>query len=294
MLRVVLAALVLQARAGRGEERLLERVGAVAPLQLFGRLEREQLPAVENPDPVREGLGLGEVVRAEQDRRVVRVADLADEVLHLELRTRVEARGGLVQQQHHRRGQQRARECHLLLHTAGQVLHRLAAAVRGEADAVEDLRDLRPRLPGRHSVEARGVAQVLVRGHLLEEGRLHGHAVDETADRPRLAEHVVAEDARAAAVLEQQRREQPDQRRLARAVLAQDGHRLAAVHAERDALQRSDGLPAREAAGARGLAQERLAQPLDLHGRQAVAGAGRVRHAEGLDCLRHLLLLKGR
>src|SRR5881397_3269811 len=47
------------------------------------------------------------VVRAEEDRRVVRVADLADELLHLELRARVEAGRGLVQQQEHGRGEQR-------------------------------------------------------------------------------------------------------------------------------------------------------------------------------------------
>ena len=74
-------------------------VGRVAALQVVGRLEREQLAAVEDPDPVGERLGLVQVVRAEQDRGVVRAADLADEVLHLELRARVEARRRLVQEQ---------------------------------------------------------------------------------------------------------------------------------------------------------------------------------------------------
>ena len=46
-------------------------VGAVAALELVDRLEAEQLAVVEDPDPVGERLGLGEVVRAEQDRRVV-------------------------------------------------------------------------------------------------------------------------------------------------------------------------------------------------------------------------------
>src|SRR5690349_15917979 len=102
--------LVLELAAGRGEERLFERVRSVAVLQLLDRLEAEQATAVEDPDAVGQSLGLCEVVRAEQDRCVVRGPDLADEVLYLELRTRVEARRRLVQQQQDGRGQQGARE----------------------------------------------------------------------------------------------------------------------------------------------------------------------------------------
>jgi hypothetical protein len=50
----------------------------------------------------------------------------------------------------------------------------------------------------------------------------------------------VAEHARTAAVRQQQRREEPDQGRLAGAVLAQDRDALAARHFKGDALQRSD------------------------------------------------------
>jgi hypothetical protein len=48
----------------------------------------------------------------------------------------------------------------------------------------------------------------------------------------------VTEDARLAAVLEQKRREQADQRRLARAVLAEDGNALAALDRKRDRAER--------------------------------------------------------
>jgi hypothetical protein len=57
-------------------------------------------------------------VRAEEDRRIVRVADLADELLHLELRARVETRGRLVEQQEDGRREQRPRQRDLLLHPA--------------------------------------------------------------------------------------------------------------------------------------------------------------------------------
>ena len=89
-------------------------------LRVLGRLEGEQLPAVEDADALGEHLGLVEVVRAEQDRRVVRLADLADELLHLELRARVEARRRLVEQKENRRRQQRASERDLLLHPSRQ------------------------------------------------------------------------------------------------------------------------------------------------------------------------------
>ena len=53
-----------------------------------------------------------------------------DELLHLELRARVEPRRRLVEQQQDGRGQQRPREGDLLLHAARQVLHRLRRAGR--------------------------------------------------------------------------------------------------------------------------------------------------------------------
>ena len=80
---------------------LLERVGVVAALEIFRGLECKQAAPIEDADALRESLSLGEVVRAEQDGRVVGRADLADELLHLELRARVEPRRRLVEKEHH-------------------------------------------------------------------------------------------------------------------------------------------------------------------------------------------------
>src|SRR5581483_2783726 len=124
---------------------------------LVDRLEKEQLPAVEQADAVGELLRLLHVVRAQQDRRVVPLADLADERLHLLLRPWVEARRRLVQQEQNRRGEQRACERDLLLHAARQVFPRLTATGRREPDTFEDARDLRVRLARPHAVEAGGV-----------------------------------------------------------------------------------------------------------------------------------------
>src|SRR5439155_15515981 len=122
----------------------------------------------------------------------------------------------------------------------------------GEADRLQDDGDLGVRLARPHPVEPRRVREVLGRTHLLEEARLDGDAVDEPAHRPRLLEDVVAEDPGFAAVGQEQRREQPDQSRFARAVLAQDRDALAPFHRERDVRKRltpataNQALPPRE------------------------------------------------
>ena len=161
------------------------------------------------------------------------------------------------------RSEQGARERDLLLHPAREILHGLSPPRDREADALEDLRDARAGLARGHPVEASGVGEVLSRGHLLEEGGLDRNAVHEPANGPRLGEDVVAEDARAPAVVQEQRRKQPHERRLPRAVLAQDGDALAALDRERDVLE--DGhAPAAQAAPLP--AEELLTEVEDFYG----------------------------
>ena len=191
---------------------------------------------VQDPDPVGQRLGLGHVVGAEQDRRVVLLADRADELLHLELRARVEAGRRLVEQEQDGRREERAGERDLLLHPARQVLHRLAAPLGREPDPLEDARDRLARLARGHPVEAGGVAQVLGRRHALEERRLDRHAVHQPLYGARAPEDVVSEHGRRPAVVEEQRREEAHERRLPRAVLPQDGDALAPP--EREASRR--------------------------------------------------------
>jgi hypothetical protein len=193
---------------------------------------------VEDPGAVRQRLGFIQIVGAQEDGRVVRAADLADEVLHLELGARIEPGRRLVEEQEDGRRQERTRERDLLLHAAREILHRLALAVDWETDVLEDLGDARARRPRSHSVEPGGVAQVLRRRHFLEEGRFDGHAVHESPYRTRVREDVVAEDTRASAVVQEQGGEQANERGFAGAVWAQDRHALAALHRERDVAKR--------------------------------------------------------
>jgi hypothetical protein len=60
----------------------------------------------------------------------------------------------------------------------------------------------------------------------------------------------VAEDGRASSVVQEQGGEQPDERRLSRAVLAEDGDALATRHVEADSAQGFDPLAAAAQAGA--------------------------------------------
>ena len=186
--------------------------------------------------------------------------DLADELLHLELGARVEPGRRLVEEQEHGRREERARERDLLLHPARELLHRLAAPLDGEPDAGEDRGDPLARDRRRHAVEPRRVGEVLLGAHPLEEARLDRDAVDETPHGTLARERVVAEDAGGAAVVQQQRREQADERRLAGAVPAEHRDALAAGDRERQALERWDAAPAREAAVRLGPAPELLAQ----------------------------------
>src|SRR5207237_10362090 len=131
----------------------------------------------------------------------------------------------------------------------------------------KDAHDLVLRFPGRHAVEPRGVGEVLLRRHLLEERRLDRDTVDEPLDDALLLGDVVAEDRRAAAVVQEQCREQPDQRRLARAVLPEDRDAFAALDREGHAFEGREALPLASQAGARRVAaEELLAQVVDFNG----------------------------
>src|SRR5215211_9541146 len=100
---LVVGAFLFERAPGRREERVLEGLGLVALLELVGWRERDQLAAVEDALTLRQDLRLAHVMGAEQDRRIVRLPDLSDGVLHLELRAGVEARRRLVEEQHHGR-----------------------------------------------------------------------------------------------------------------------------------------------------------------------------------------------
>jgi hypothetical protein len=188
---------------------------------------------VQDADSLGEDRGLRQVVGAQQDRRVVNGAQGGDEALNLALGARVKARRRLVEQQQGRRGEQCAGERDLLLHPAAELLHRLPGAAYREADALEDLGNLVARCAWRQPVEARRVGEVLGRGHPLEERCLDRDPVDDATDRLGVADDVMAEDPGLTTIGQQQGGEDAHERRLARAVLTEDGQALALTDVKR-------------------------------------------------------------
>jgi hypothetical protein len=145
------------------------------------------------------------------------------------------------------------------------------------------------RLLRRHAVEPRRVPEVLGRGHLLEEGRLHRDPVHEAAHGPLVRDDVVPEDPGRSAVGEEQRREQTDERRLPRPVLPEDGDGLALLHRERDAVEGDARALPTALAGI--LAAELLAQLAHLDGQALLNGHDPHGYFLYID---HLMLLRSR
>ena len=159
--------------------------------------------------------------------------DLLDEGLDVELRARVQAGGRFVQEQQRRARQQGSRDGDLLLHPPAHLLDGAVDAFLADAQPGQD-RD-RIALGGRavEAVEPRREDQVLHRAELLEEGGVDADPVDQALDRHLLAFDVVAEDLDPALVEGQQARDEADERRLPRAVGAEDPVDVAALEAQR-------------------------------------------------------------
>src|SRR5690606_36528756 len=138
----------------------------------------------------------------------------------------VEAGGGLVEQQQGRAVEQAAREVGAAREAAGEGLHAVARALR-QPEHLEQLGDAgverwAPESDGR-AVEAQMLAdrQLGVERWLLEAdagGAAHGLG---------LRHHVVPEDEHAARARRHERRYDPQERRLASAVGAQQAEQLA-------------------------------------------------------------------
>src|SRR4051812_6076896 len=139
----VLLDVVVEGSAGVLHEDRVERrrlavsLGDEALQPVWGVLG-DRSAVVEDRDPAAEALRLGQVVGREHDRRVVRVADLLDEGLNVELRTGVETGRGPVEEQQGGARQQRSRDRALLLHPPAHLLDRASNALRADAEPLED------------------------------------------------------------------------------------------------------------------------------------------------------------
>ncbi len=118
---------------------------------------------------------------------------------------------------------------HDLTLVASRVLTELAAGV--ELEALNQLLKVRVI---HTAAQVREVLEDLPAGEIAIERGLAGNIADETLDLQRLLPAVESRDPRGAAVRVQQGHQEPDRRRLARAVGAKEAEDLALLDLERD------------------------------------------------------------
>ena len=195
---------------------------------------------VDDREPVRERVGLVEVVRRQEDGGPA-LTERADLVPHARSSLRVEPRRGLVEEEHARAMDDPEADIEAALHAAGV---RRDGAVGGgaELEHLEDLGGTRLRLPCRHAVETRLEDELAATG-LGRVGRAPlRHVSDAAADLRGVALEVHARDPRLARGRADERREHAQRRGLAGPVGAEEAEDLASADLEVDA---SDGLDGR-------------------------------------------------
>ncbi len=218
-------------------------------LQLLGRARAQVVlgqaaghaALLEDRDAVADRGRLVQLVR-DEDERHSRLLQPDQDLLELRDALRREHRGRLVQDQHARAAPQRLDDLDLLLLTEREVA-RARARVDLDAERAGELGQ-----PGRArlGVEAHAAAlaeqQVLEHAERRHERRVlvdHAHAEPERSAR-RVDAHVLAAHADVAGVGLRHAREHAHQRRLARAVLAQQAVHLAGADREVDVVVRDD------------------------------------------------------
>ncbi len=200
-------------------------------LELQRRVERDELAVVDDRDPVAELVRLVHVVRREHHREVALAAEAIEHLPDRDARHGVEPGRRLVEDEDPRLVHEAARDLEPPPHAARERLHGLVGPLQ-QIDRREQVVDRALALLRREAVELREDRHVLpgrevqVRGH-----RLRDHA-DRLAHAVRVAHDVEAVHARMPGARHHERREHPDQRRLARAVRAEQAEHLAVLHVE--------------------------------------------------------------
>ena len=214
----------------------LDDVAADPALQLLGRARRDDQAVVDDHDLVRELVGLVQVLRGQQQRGPVG-RQRPDDVPHPQPRPRVQAGGGLVEEQHLRPADQAGGQVQAPLHAAGVSLGRPVGRV-AQAELLEQLGGPAPGLGPAQVIQPPDDLQVLLAGELLlDGGRLAGQP-DRPADRGRVAHHVIALDQRPPSVGKQQRGQDPHRRGLPRPVRTEHAEHRPAGHGKIDTAQR--------------------------------------------------------
>jgi hypothetical protein len=220
-------------RAGAGR-RDHQHLAARPGLELVRRAGRDDLALVDDRDVVGELVCLVQVLGGEQHRDPVRDQP-ADHGPHVGAAPRVQARGRLVQEQHPRLADQAGRQVQPAAHPARVRLGHPGGGV-GQVETGQQLGRAGPGLGSRQAQQSADRDEVVRPGQPLVHRRVLAGGPDELPDLVRVAQHVVAADARLPAVRSQQRGQDTDRGRLARPVGPEDpehpalpGHQVHAV-----------------------------------------------------------------
>ena len=203
---------------------------------------------VDDDDPVGQLIGLLHVLRRQQDGHVAGGEPL-DHLPERQPASRIESGGGLVQEEHGRRGDQAHGEVETAAHPARIGLH-LAPGRVGELEQFEQVAGAVLGIGLAEAVEPPKHEQVLFAGQILVHRRVLAGEPNALAHLARLARYVVAVHERSAPIGREQRAQDANHRRLAGAVRTEQRQDAPAFHGEVYALEHFQVL-------------ERLAQPGD-------------------------------
>ena len=223
--------------AGNGGEADFEHVLAGnRRLQLDRRIERLQLAVIDDGDAIAELVGLVHVVRRQEDGQVALGLDLlAASPTPRPARHGIETRRRLVEKEDPRLVHQAARDLDTAPHAARQVLHLLVrhcvSSTASSSSAISCC-----AFGARNAVQLGEDDQVLLDAQLEVAGHRLRDDADRSAHAVGLVRDVEAVDARRAGGRRQQRREHPDERRLAGAVGPEQPEDLTVFDREADAV----------------------------------------------------------
>ena len=216
-----------------------DQVAGDVGLEVVGGVAGHDLAAVDDDDPVGEGVGLVEVVRGQEDRRALLAAQPRDVLPEVGAGLRVEAGGRLVEEDQRRRVDQPHHDVEAALLAAGHVLgHPPPEPV--ELELVEQLLALGHGVLAGHPVE-HPVVDDLVAGVGAGERRADlGAVADAAPDLDRLRWPRRSRPPGGAGGRREQRDQHPQRGGLAGAVGAEEADHLALGHVEVDAVDGVD------------------------------------------------------
>ena len=207
----------------------------ISRLSSVGGALGDEHAVVEEGDPVSQPVGLFEVLRGQKDRHAVG-DQAANDLPHGAARARVEASGGLVQENDTRVADKRHRQIQLALHPAGVGARRHSGSV-DQVESVQQLGSPAATLGPVQVIEVGHEQEVLLAGEQVVHGGELACDADDLAHRVGPANDIMAEDPHGPAVGLDQRGEDLDSCGLAGAIRTEQREDCALRDMQVDAVE---------------------------------------------------------